>query len=334
MASLVKDKSGTYYIVFSQQKKRIWRSLGTKDKRAAYKRFLEEENAQPGKKGFTLFQAEREYLAFVKTNLSPKTNESYKKTFKHLEEYFGDRLINEITARDIEGYKSARAAKKISPNTVNHELRMLRAFLHKLVDWKLIHESPCTSVKDIRVVDQTRAFLSIEELSKILEKLKGSFLHDVVLFAAMTGMRRGEIVNLSWSDVDMERKLIIIRSSSSYQTKSGKIRTIPMNSTVFELLACRIHAAGYVFTGKRGEKLNGNFVRAKLKAAVRDCELDPKLHFHSLRHTFASLLVQKGISLYQVQKLLGHSSPRVTEIYAHLNVSDLVASVEKLAIPG
>jgi len=333
MPSLVKDKSGTFYIVFSQQKKRIWRSLGTKDKRAAYKRFLEEQDAQPGKKGLTLFQAEREYLAFVKTNLSPKTNESYTKTFKHLEEYFGDRLLEDISPRDIEGYKSERAGE-VSPNTVNHELRMFRAFLHKLVDWKLIHESPCTSVKDIRVVDQTRAFLSSNELSKILEKLKDSFLHDVVLFAAMTGMRRGEIVNLSWTDVDMARKLIVVRSSSSYQTKSGKIRTIPMNSTVLELLAGRARSSSYVFTGKRGERLNGNFVRGRLKAAFADCGLDSRLHFHSLRHTFASLLVQRGISLYHVQKLLGHSSPRVTEIYAHLGGSELLESVEKLALPG
>ena len=242
-------------------------------------------------------------------------------------------MLEDISPRDIEGYKSERAGE-VSPNTVNHELRMFRAFLHKLVDWKLIHESPCTSVKDIRVVDQTRAFLSSEELSRILEKLKDSFLHDVVLFAAMTGMRRGEIVNLSWNDVDMERKLIVVRSSSSYQTKSGKIRTIPMNSTVLGLLACRSHSAEYVFTGKRGEKLNGNFVRGKLKAAVKDCGLDPRLHFHSLRHTFASLLVQRGISLYHVQKLLGHSSPRVTEIYAHLGGSELMESVEKLAIPA
>ncbi len=333
MPSLIKDKSGTFYIVFSQQSKRIWRSLHTKDRKEAYRKFVEEQDAKPGKKGLTLFQAEKEYLAFVKTNLAPKTHLSYSNTFKRLENYFGNRAMEEITAREIEFYKSSRAST-VSANTVNHELRMLRAFLNKLVDWKLLRESPCAKVKDIRVVDETRAFLSTDELDKLLKYLKGSFLHDIVLFAAMTGMRRGEIVNLSWNDVDTERKLIVVRSSGSYQTKAGKIRTIPMNSTVVQLLAQRKRSSGFVFTGKRGDKLNGNFVRGRLKAATKALGLDSRLHFHSLRHTFASLLVQKGISLYHVQKLLGHSSPRVTEIYAHLGTSELSGSVEKLAIAG
>jgi integrase len=333
MPSLIKDKSGTFYIVFSQQSKRIWRSLHTKDRKEAYRKFVEEQDSKPGKKGLTLFQAEKEYLAFVKTNLAPKTYLSYSNTFKRLENHFGNRVVEEITARDLEFYKSSRAST-VSANTVNHELRMIRAFLNKLVDWKLLHESPCARVKDIRVVDETRAFLTTDELDKLLKYLKESFLHDIVLFAAMTGMRRGEIVNLSWNDVDLARKLIVVRSSGSYQTKAGKIRTIPMNSTVVQVLAGRPRSSGYVFTGKRGDKLNGNFVRGRLKAATKALGLDSRLHFHSLRHTFASLLVQKGISLYHVQKLLGHSSPRVTEIYAHLGTSELSGSVEKLAIAG
>ncbi len=333
MASLIKTKSGIYYIVFSHKSKHIWRSLRTKDKREAYRKFLEEQNSQPGKKVLTLFQAEEEYLAFVKTNLSPKTYLSYTITFKNLKKHFGNRPIEEITARDMEFYKSNRAAT-VSANTVNHDLRMVRAFFNKLVDWKILHESPCAKVKDIRVVDETRAFLSTEELDKLLKYLKGSFLHDIVLFAAMTGMRRGEIINLSWNDVDIERKVIIVRSSGSYQTKAGKIRTIPMNSTVLQLLAGRPHTSQYVFTGKKGDRLNGNFLRGRLKAATRALGLDSRLHFHSLRHTFASLLVQRGISLYHVQKLLGHSSPRVTEIYAHLGTSELSGSVEKLGNSG
>jgi integrase len=331
MPSLIKDKSGIFYIVFSHKPKHIWRSLRTRDCKEAYRKFLEEQDLQPGKKGLTLLQAEREYLSFVKTNLSPKTHLCYSNTFKCLENYFGNRRIDEITMRGIEFYKSSRAAK-VSANTVNHELRMLRAFLNKLVDWKLLHESPCAKVKDIRVADETRAFLNTDQLNKLLKYLEGSFLHDIVLFAAMTGMRRGEIVNLSWNDVDMERKVIVVRSSGSYQTKAGKSRTIPMNSTVLQLLAGNPHTSKYVFTGKRGDRLNGNFVRGRLKAATKALGLDSRLHFHSLRHTFASLLVQRGISLYHVQKLLGHSSPRVTEIYAHIGTSELSSSVEKLAI--
>lgn len=148
----------------------------------------------------------------------------------------------------------------------------------------------------------------------------------------MTGLRRGEIVNLLWQDIDLQRETILVRSSEDYQTKSGKIRLIPMNSTVQQLLQRLPRISSFVFPAKRGGMINGNFLRRKFKSAVRNCGLDPRLHFHSLRHTFASLLVQSGISLYHVQKLLGHSSPRVTEMYAHLGGAELRSSVEELSI--
>lgn len=331
MPSLIKDKSGTFYIVFADQNKRIWRSLKTKDRREAYKRFLSEQNGKPSKKGLTLLRAGDEYLSFVKTNLSPKTHEAYTKTFKHLRTHFGDCPVEKLTSREIELYKSERSSK-VSAQTVNHELRMVRAFFNRLKDWDLVTENPCDRVGDIRVVETTRPYLNSADLGKLLDHLKGSSLRDVVLFAAMTGLRRGEIVNLRWTDVDLERNLIIVRSSVSYQTKAGKIRNVPLNSAAKSILETRGRVAEFVFPGKRGGRLNGNFIRARFKKAVRDCGLEPILHFHSLRHTFASLLVQRGISLYHVQKLLGHSSTRVTEIYAHLSGAELQPSVDKLSI--
>lgn len=307
MPSLIKDKSGVFYIVFCHQSKRIWRSLGTKDRRAAYKRIFEEQDSKPGKKGLTLFQAEKEYLAFVRTNLAPKTNESYTKTFKHLEEHFGDRPLEEITPREIELYKSKRAGE-VSPNTVNHELRMLRAFLNKLVDWKLLHESPCARAKDIRVVDTIRPYLSKEDLMKLLA--------------------------LTWEDVDLKQGTLLVHSTIGHQTKWGKIRLVPINTALRDLLEKMPKTEGLIFTGERGGWKRGDFVGRSFKKAVRDCGLDSRLHFHSLRHTFASLLVKEGVSPHHVQRLLGHSSSRVTEIYAHLGTTELSGSVEKLARMG
>jgi hypothetical protein len=105
-----------------------------------------------------------------------------------------------------------------------------------------------------------------------------------------------------------------------------------MNSTVKSLLEGMSNRTGYLFPGDRGGKYNGNFTSQRFRKAIKDCGLDKRLHFHSLRHTFASLLVKEGISLYHVQKLLGHSSPRVTEIYAHLGGAELFGSVETLAL--
>jgi integrase len=152
-----------------------------------------------------------------------------------------------------------------------------------------------------------------------------------VLFAAMTGARRGEILNLTWDDVNLKERLVTIHSSVNYRVKGGKVRVVPLNETVARLLDSMPDKRGLVFKGVRGETANGNHVGRRFRCAARELGFDRKLHFHSLRHSFASLLVQKGVSLYHVQKLLGHSSTRVTEVYAHLQntkMHDVVAKID------
>lgn len=168
----------------------------------------------------------------------------------------------------------------------------------------------------------------------MLAHTKGTQLHDIILLTVMTGLRWGELLGLTWEDVDLKQGTLLIHSTIGHRTKGGKIRLIPMNTAVRELFRRIPKTDGAIFTGERGGWKKGAFVGRILKKAIKGCGLDPKLHFHSLRHTFASVLVKEGVSIYRVQRLLGHSSPRVTEIYAHLGTSELSGSVEKLAIAG
>jgi integrase len=332
MPSLVRYKNGIFYIVSSMNGKRVWRSLRTRDRREAYTLYLNQD--PPSKevtKAVSLKEAQDQYLAYVRTNFSPKTVRVYENIFSRFNEFIKRKPLQEITPRDLDLYKCGRISK-VSANTVNHELRGLRAFFNRLILWNILEKTPCQGVKNIRVVETTRPYLTKEDLQKLLEHTKGTQLHDIILFAAMTGMRRGEIVNLTWQDIDWQHQSIVVKSSLTYQTKGGKIRLIPMNSTVKALLEGMSNRSGYLFPGDRGGKYNGNFASQRFRKAIRDCGLDKRLHFHSLRHTFASLLVKEGISLYHVQKLLGHSSPRVTEIYAHLGGAELLCSVETLSV--
>jgi integrase len=187
-------------------------------------------------------------------------------------------------------------------------------------------------VKTIRICDAVRPFLSREELRKLLDYTAGTQLHDIILLAAMTGLRKGEVLNLTWDDVDLQRGVLLIRSSISYRTKGGKMRVVPLNRTVSDLLKNLPKSSGPIFSGDRGGAYNHDFLSKRFKRAVLGAGLDSRLHFHSLRHTFASLLVRDGVPLYHVQKLLGHSSARVTEIYAHLGQAELGSSVEKLSL--
>lgn len=334
MASLIKHRSGVFYIIESIAGKRVWRSLHTRNRTEAFRSFLSESKSHVKKpKSLSLTDAQDQYKDYVRTNFAERTVSVYENVFIIFNRFVGDVELSEITTHDIDLYKAHRI-KEVSPSTVNHDLRSLKAFFNRLLVWKLIESNPCTGTKGIRIVDTIRPYLSKEDLLKVLKHTKGTQLHDIILLAAMTGLRRGELLGLTWQDVDLKQGTLLVHSTIGHQTKGGKIRLVPLNTAVRDLLENMPKTEGVIFTGERGGWKKGDFVAKCFKKACKDCELDSKLHFHSLRHTFASLLVKEGVSLYHVQRLLGHSSSRVTEIYAHLGTTELSGSVEKLAMAG
>ena len=163
--------------------------------------------------------------------------------------------------------------------------------------------------------------------------IEDDWFKDIVVFAVLTGMRRGEIINLRWEDVDFERRLIQVCNSEEFKTKTGKTRTVPMNENVYQLLKRRSHISsnGLIFLFEE-KKIREDFVTKKMRHYSRKAGLNSKVHFHTLRHTFATWLVQGSVSIYEVQKLLGHSSISVTQVYSDLAPSELHAAVNKNAI--
>lgn len=143
-------------------------------------------------------------------------------------------------------------------------------------------------------------------------------------------MRQGELINLKWQSILFDQGLIVL-DNSYFLNKSRKIRTIPMNQIVTRILIQRKRAneSSNVFTYK-GEAIKQDFIIHKFKKFIRKAGLNDALNFHSLRHTYASWLVQKGASIYQVSKLLGHADVKTTQIYAHLATKDLSKVVNLL----
>ncbi len=145
-------------------------------------------------------------------------------------------------------------------------------------------------------------------------------------------MRLNELTNLKWQSIDMECKIIIIQITKSFSTKSKKERIIPISCLIMEelLILKRNSYSDYIFANQTGYKYNNDYVTHKFKKASRDAGLLETVHFHTLRHSFASNLVQKGVSLYVVKELLGHQNISTTQIYSHLNNSSLVSAIELL----
>ena len=161
----------------------------------------------------------------------------------------------------------------------------------------------------------------------MLNNSKNRLLRNIVLFAIHTGMRLGEILNLTWDNINFENRLIILFPE---QTKNGKRHLIPMNKVVYEILkeeeSLKVAGCPYVFhrNGRKVKSIRDGFRNALRKAKIED------FRFHDLRHTFASRLVQKGIDLYVVKELLNHSSVTITERYAHLRLENMRKAVEIL----
>ena len=323
MPCLIKDrKSGIFFAVYSVKGKRIWKSTGSCDHHRAVQ-FLN-RNPAPEKvcTVLTLSKAIAEFLENSHISQSPKTYRLYELTLRQYLNHTGDIDIEEISPRQIESFKVLRS-KQVSASTVNMQLRSLRAFFNRFVKWELLQRNPARQVDLIKVPESLPAYLTPEQLTQLLEGISDQWLARIVLFGFMTGLRLGEILNLTWDDIDIQNRTALIRSSLSYQVKAGKIRTLPLNDEATQVLRSLPSRIGLVFKGKHGQRANPNYVSAKFREAIRKSNLDRRLHFHSLRHSFASALVKNGVSLFQVQRLLGHSTPRITMVYAHLQSSEM-----------
>ena len=139
-----------------------------------------------------------------------------------------------------------------------------------------------------------------------------------------------ELLTLQWDQINFRDKLLTL-DNRNHLTKSKKIRTIPLNIASMQIIVERESkkTSKNVFT-YLDNAITQDQISKVFKKYVLKAKINPQLNFHSLRHTFASWLVQKGVSIYHVSKLLGHSDIKTTEIYSHLRAEDLRSAVEML----
>jgi len=273
-----------------------------------------------------------EFCELQKTTLRSSTlKRIYLPAFKSFQSICGDKSLTEYSPRDVERFK-ARRMESCEPTTVSIEFRTMKSAFSCAVRWEILNANPFLKSKPPKLPDRDPVFLTEEEFRRLLEIVDVPVLRDLFLLAAFTGARQGEILNLSWPQVDMDHRIIRITNTSEFTTKSGKGRTVPMNHVIYEMLSRRLllrDCCKYVFH-RRGQRLTQSYVGHRFKRYVRRAGLSEKVRFHSLRHSFASWLVQKGANLYEVQQLLGHADYRTTQMYAHLDVGSLTSAVNKL----
>jgi len=228
--------------------------------------------------------------------------------------FFGNVAIKELTQQRIEKFlNDLIEIRGLGASGRNRHLTMLKALFNKGIQWGLVGQNPCRSISRLREPGPRTRFLNHEEIQKLVESASKEF-HPVLITALHTGMRRGEILNLKWNDVDLENRIVTVQDS-----KSGKKRMIPMDDTLYEtlrILPSRFQR-GYVFPSSVNRGKPRYDFKRQFHNALENAEIED-LRFHDLRHTFASHLVMAGVDIKTVQELLGHATLTMTMRYTHL----------------
>jgi len=277
-----------------------------------------------------------------------------KRCFGH---WFQVPLID-ISPAMIEAWVAQRLNDGISGATVNRDLCVLGAIFTRAVTWELAHKNPVRAVRKCPVdKNPVTRFLSMTEQKRLMQALAArddhkrqkrtkanqwrkerryplmptigkycDHLTPMVLVSIYTGCRRGELLSLTWNQVDLERKLLTLPGS---RTKNGQTRIVNLNSAAVATLTQwrKDSNSLFVFAGPEGRPLS--YLKTAWSRVLKEAEIEA-FRWHDLRHTFASNLVMAGVDLNTVRELLGHSDITMTLRYAHLASEHKAAAVEKL----
>ncbi len=236
---------------------------------------------------------------------------------------FGATRLNDIKRRDVQNFLGAMQDEGLAEATADHHVKLIRQMLNLAVRWDVIETNPIVGVKLFNPDNKKQSYLEGDDLDRLLDVLRrdpNRGVCDAALFLLCTGARLNEALFATWDHVDLGNRVWRIPAENS---KSKRGRSVPLNDSAIELLRRLGSRAsgGRLFVSERtGKPLT--YVH-KVWERIRNEAGMPDLRLHDLRHQFASLLVNSGRTLYEVQKILGHSNSAVTERYAHLSQSAL-----------
>ena len=345
--SRTKKKGGTtWYVDYMYQGVRYRKKIGPSKQLAALA--LKDIEVKIAKKELGLAPSDisledffKKFTGYSEINHAPASFVRYQNILNNFLHFLGERQgykLTHLSPRLFEDYKIYRRKVPLNKgilaktNTVNMELKTLRTIFNYAIKWGYLKENPTKGVSKLKVTDAKKPrFLSKDEIKCLLDNC-GRELYPIFYTFLNTGMRLGELVNLTWDDIDFKSHKIYIQTKEFWHPKTGE-RTIPMSDGVFDLLSelrkKREPNFKFVFAGKKDGPLTIK-LRERLITVAKKCGFEDVTKIHTLRHTFASHLVMNGVDLPTVQRLLGHSDIQTTMIYAHLAPDHLSDAVNKL----
>ncbi len=240
---------------------------------------------------------------------------------------FGDKRLNQIGRQQIQSFQTELLAAGLAPASCDHHVKLLKHALNLAIDWGLLTEkNPAARIPLFSRDNKVENYLEQAELETLLNVLRNDEnrpICQIATFLLSTGCRLNEALTATWGQVDKEHRVWRIPASNS---KSKRVRSVPLNDSALDVLK-QVGTEGevdYVFVNRKTKlpytTITKVWVRLRKKAGL------PHLRIHDLRHQYASFLVNSGRTLYEVQQILRHSNPIVTQRYAHLSSKSLQAA--------
>lgn len=265
----------------------------------------------------TRWVKEKSYKRSLKSDLS-----HFKWILVHCNQHSID--LNSISPAFISKLVDKKRAGGASEATINRMLALIKSVLRLAKnEWQWVDRTPHIKLK--KEANRGLRWLTKEEFNIFLEAIPEHW-KPICTFAVMTGLRKANIKNLKWNQVDFERKLLIIPAN---QFKSDKIHSIPLNETALSILESQNRNTEFVFLNANHQPL-GAFPKLKTwRNSIKRANL-PYFKFHDLRHTWASWHIQSGTTLQELYELGGWSSYELVLRYAHLSRDHLKKASENI----
>lgn len=335
--SVYKHKNGRWYCRFQIRGKRYHQAVPeATDKKSA-------ENAEikikaellsgrydlvENKKERTFFQVCDKFEEYAKNNR--KNYDKDKGMIKKLKNYYGDKLLSDFNPFVVESYRSKRKKEGMKPATINKEIGVLRRIFSIAMDNKWTDHNPSVQrfIKPLAVANSNKKILTKDEEQALLNACCGdsAYLKPIILCALHTGMRRSEILNLKWKNINLEKSLITILVQ-----KNRKKSFIPISSTLKQELnnIWQNRKNDYVFINPTTDKPYINIRKTYNK--VLNAANITDFTFHCLRHTACTRMFELGISVDVVKEIMRHSDISITlEVYNHIHQERKIEAIQKL----
>ena len=333
-----------WWLAYKKGNKRVREGSGTKSITLA-REILRRREAESLLAGQTYFKYGKkkiedftlEYLEWIKTNRRPHTLRSYNTilvTFNTYLKKTGIDSLENITPKLLEDFKQYRLSVS-KTCTVKNNIIVLKAFFKKAVEWGYLSSNPAENLRPVEITDSKPIrFLSEDEYTRFMEVCKNEYPEFYPMFYMFihTGLRKSELLNLEWIDIDLKNGFIHIRSKNGFRPKGidkktgkAKERIIPMHDGLKKVLQTIPREEERVFKAYDKHRPRRVLIKISKKAGI-----DGLTRLHELRHSYATFLLNKGVDIYKIKELLGHSDIRDTMKYAHLPTIYMKKDVKQL----